>query len=161
MSTQGNDEEDRRRAYADQPAPDRHPVLVAWIDLWDRCAPCCSEDLIKSTADCTAFRRLTRTTINPGVILLGNPGRHERVDPARPRTELAALKVESEPRRVAYSPDGRLLAVGMLQGTVALFETATHDRLFTLKGHTGTVFSVAFSPDGRSVATVPPATTGP
>jgi WD40 repeat protein len=69
------------------------------------------------------------------------------------RTELAALKLENEPRRVCFSPDGRWLAVGMIQGAVALFETAGRDRVFTLRGHTQTVFSVAFSPDGKTVAT--------
>jgi WD40 repeat protein len=59
---------------------------------------------------------------------------------------------------VAFSPDGRLLASGScgqrdsdcIQGEIKLWEVASGSEVRTLTGHTDRVFSVAFSPDGRS-----------
>ncbi|PZG52856.1 hypothetical protein C1I98_06690 [Spongiactinospora gelatinilytica] len=54
---------------------------------------------------------------------------------------------------VAFSPHGRVLATGSLDGTVGLWEVATGRRLTVLTGHTHYVGSVVFSPDGRVLAT--------
>ena len=58
---------------------------------------------------------------------------------------------------MAFSPDGRLLAAGGLDGTARLWDPATGKCLRTLTGHTGEAFGsvsgVAFSPDGRLLAT--------
>jgi RNA polymerase sigma factor (sigma-70 family) len=55
-------------------------------------------------------------------------------------------------RAVAYSPDGRTLATGQLDGVIVLRDAATGQERATLKGHTGGVNGLAFSPDGRSLA---------
>ncbi len=51
---------------------------------------------------------------------------------------------------IAYSPDGRLLAEGLCSGQAVLFDAATGRRVRTIR--TGHPTSVAFSPDGRTVA---------
>jgi WD40 repeat protein len=64
---------------------------------------------------------------------------------------------------VAFSPDGRLLASGScskynspsgycIQGEIKLWEVASGSEVRTLTGHADWVNSVAFSPDGRLLA---------
>ena len=54
-------------------------------------------------------------------------------------------------RAVAYSSDGTLLAVGSSLG-VWLYDAHTYTEVALLTGHTDRVMSVAFSPDGRTLA---------
>ncbi|MDF5757674.1 protein kinase [Spongiactinospora sp. TRM90649] len=67
---------------------------------------------------------------------------------AQPARYAAPRSVSS----VAYSPDGRTLAVGTDEGPVELWDAATHRRIRVLTGAPGAVTSVTFSPDGRLVA---------
>jgi hypothetical protein len=55
-------------------------------------------------------------------------------------------------RAVAFSPDGRLLATGGQDGSVAVWETATGLRRLDFGGHAGPVTTLAFAPDGRLLA---------
>lgn len=54
---------------------------------------------------------------------------------------------------VAYSPDGRRIAAGGMDGTVALFDAATGKLLHTLDGHFKPVRDLTFTPDSRQVIT--------
>jgi WD40 repeat protein len=57
-------------------------------------------------------------------------------------------------QRILYAPDGDLLATaGVQQGTVTLYEGNSGRLLRTLLGHKDTVNSLAFSPDGKLLAT--------
>ncbi len=53
---------------------------------------------------------------------------------------------------LAFSPNGRMLAGGCQDGTVRLWETHAGKCLKILQGHTSKVWSVAFSPDGKTLA---------
>jgi WD40 repeat protein/serine/threonine protein kinase len=53
---------------------------------------------------------------------------------------------------LAYSPDGKRLAVATVEGAVQLWDTATKQRVNTFNGHSGYLYMVAFSPDGTQLA---------
>jgi WD40 repeat protein len=55
---------------------------------------------------------------------------------------------------VAFSPDSRYLASGSYDSTVKVWDVKALDSAepVTLRGHTASVYSVAFSPDGRRLA---------
>jgi WD40 repeat protein len=53
---------------------------------------------------------------------------------------------------VGFSPDGRRLATGRGDPTVKVWDLAAGKVCLTLKGHQQRVLSVAFSPDGKLIA---------
>lgn len=53
---------------------------------------------------------------------------------------------------MAFSPDGRLLAIAGHDGTVRLWEPGGNSRVRELTGHTAWVWAVAFFPDRRLLA---------
>ena len=53
---------------------------------------------------------------------------------------------------VAFSPDGKRLAMASIDEHMRIWDTSSGREVFTLKGHTGSVNSVAFSSDGNRVA---------
>ncbi|HVK11578.1 MAG TPA: WD40 repeat domain-containing protein [Gemmataceae bacterium] len=65
---------------------------------------------------------------------------------------LAQREIRGGVRRVRFSPDGSLLGVAYGRN-VLVWDVATGDEVHRLTGHKRTVQDVAFSPDGRLVAT--------
>jgi WD40 repeat protein len=63
-------------------------------------------------------------------------------------------RVHGQCLNVAFSPDARRLATGGEENTVQIWDVQTGDLLQTLRGHSGDVYTVAFSPDsdGRWLA---------
>jgi len=79
---------------------------------------------------------------------------HVRVLSTANDVELARLKAPS-PRSLAFSPDGKLLAIGEgktpLNG-VRVWDTATWKERSPLEKHENVITSVAFAPNGQSIA---------
>jgi WD40 repeat protein len=53
---------------------------------------------------------------------------------------------------VAFSPNGKLLALGDTNGEIRLYQLVDGQQILTCKGHTNWVVSLAFSPDGSILA---------
>jgi WD40 repeat protein len=53
---------------------------------------------------------------------------------------------------IAYSPDGKWLAVGLDNGSVRLLDVIRQQEIHLLKGHTDRIYSVAFAPDNKTIA---------
>ena len=54
--------------------------------------------------------------------------------------------------RIAWSPNGKILASPSRDGTIRLWGVETGQHLGTLGGHSGGVLSVAWSPNGQVLA---------
>ena len=55
---------------------------------------------------------------------------------------------------MAFSPDGRWIVSGNSDKTLKVWDAATGQRTLSLRGHTRSVDSVAFSADGRRIVSV-------
>lgn len=70
------------------------------------------------------------------------------------RLDLADYSMGSETLEIAFSPDSSLIALaGSMDGNVEIFNTADGTSVMLLSGHSQTVNQVAFSPDGKTIAT--------
>src|SRR5262249_43086471 len=98
----------------------------------------------------------------PGWVLL--PGQEGAVpQPARAREEalpagaLARLGAArflnfGRPFALAFSPDGKALAVGSWDGAITQWDLATRQPVREWDGHPGPVTALAFAPDGQTLA---------
>jgi len=59
----------------------------------------------------------------------------------------------SNPRSVAFSPDGKRLLAGSVARVAVIWDVESGEELRRLGGFTSVVNSVAFSPDGKKIAT--------
>ena len=63
------------------------------------------------------------------------------------------LDVPGRSSNLALSPNGRLVACGVWDGTVKLYDADAGTELRTLRGHTEQVHAVVFSPDSQRLGT--------
>jgi WD40 repeat protein/serine/threonine protein kinase len=68
--------------------------------------------------------------------------------------EFSSLQCEGKVCCVSYRKDGVQMAIGLENGHIALYkkEKQAYKPIMTLKGHSGSVMSIAYSPDGRELA---------
>jgi WD40 repeat protein len=55
---------------------------------------------------------------------------------------------------IAFSPDGKLVALGTMYGQVAIWNHTTGMDVFAIKGHDGRITQAGFLPDGKTLVTV-------
>ena len=55
--------------------------------------------------------------------------------------------------QIAFSPDDKILACGSFGGKIELWDMLNHQRVATLNEHTSEIMALAFSPDGKTLAT--------
>jgi WD40 repeat protein len=68
--------------------------------------------------------------------------------------ERLALPVEEMAYTIAFSPDGRRLAVGTRFGQGSgVWDVATGEKLFAISGHSASIGTITYSPDGSQIAT--------
>lgn len=61
---------------------------------------------------------------------------------------------ETEPLLAAlFSPDSKRILAGLSDGSAAVWDIATHRKLFVMKGHTGAISCMAYSSDGKQIVT--------
>jgi WD40 repeat protein len=54
---------------------------------------------------------------------------------------------------LAWSPDGRLIAVAGASPEVTIYDAESGSRVAAAKGHTAGIYTLAFSPDSQQLAT--------
>ncbi|MDI1433284.1 WD40 repeat domain-containing protein [Polyangium sorediatum] len=95
---------------------------------------------------------LGRITLSGNGKLLGAAGNRMRVWNAQTGATVREEKLKDSPWDFALSPDGSWAAVGV-EGAILLFSlTTTNAPARPLLGHTGPVEALAFSPDGKRLA---------
>jgi WD40 repeat protein len=81
-------------------------------------------------------------------VLPGLVGRPAKIDGLR-RWQVETAALSSEPRCVAWSTDGKLLAVGMASGEIRLLEGSTLRPVRFLYGHEGLITALSWTKAGR------------
>ncbi|GAX84435.1 hypothetical protein CEUSTIGMA_g11855.t1 [Chlamydomonas eustigma] len=94
-----------------------------------------------------------------GAVVLWNISSGEESAVFKAELSLPALADDKQRRTerfvlsVAFSPDGKRLACGAMDGTVAVYDVASGTALGVLQGHYKPVRSLTFLPDSRSLLT--------
>ena len=89
------------------------------------------------------------------IVAAGSPDNKVRLWEVSTRREIATLvhgEIGPSLHAVAFSPTRPILASGSQDGMIKLWNVSTGGHIATLESHSGSVFSVAFSPDGATLA---------
>ena len=91
---------------------------------------------------------------SPPAAVYGHDARVTVLDAATGQETGAMLRHNSNVKSIAFSPDGRRLASGTVDGAVMVWDTETGRESRSFKGRTSAVISLAFSPDGSRLTSV-------
>ena len=89
-----------------------------------------------------------------------SPGRARLWDPITWKPVGLPLEHPGSVMAISFSPDGKLIVTGGLEGTACLWRTDTGERVGAALEHKGVVGCAVFSPDGRTFATGGPSPSG-
>lgn len=67
------------------------------------------------------------------------------------QTPIAGFTYNNNATSIAFSPDGRLIAIGSEKSTIRLLDIPSGQEIKTLTGHSGSIGTIAFSPDGQMI----------
>ena len=68
------------------------------------------------------------------------------------KESIATLEAEDEVTSLTFTQDGGLLATGLRDGSISLWDVETQELVFTDKSHEDDVTALAFSSDGAKLA---------
>jgi WD40 repeat protein len=122
--------------------------LDGTVKVWDTAGP---QGVVRVKGFDKEVRRLEFTA--GGTLLAADRGGAVvRLEASTGRRQGAAAAKVLQALSVAFSPDGRLVALGTIQGEVQVCDVETGKERFTLKPPAGLVYGLAFSPDGKTLA---------
>jgi WD40 repeat protein len=107
----------------------------------------------KSTLDAREFKAITALAVSADGTQVATITSEGQVQVRDSLTGIMKARIAGRRRTsLAYAPDSLLLAIGDDEGTVRLCDTATGKDLQVFKSEGGAAQSVAFSPDGKFLA---------
>jgi WD40 repeat protein len=135
----------------------RHAVISSW-ELGDRyyggVMKLCdlrtgkeTRSIYKRNDNCCA----TAVAVSPNLKFLGSVSAYLSIWEVSSGMEFRRLEQQAQPSAVAFSPDGRSVLSGHVDGTIRFWELATGRERDCIKGHNGEVQSVTFSQNGLQV----------
>lgn len=139
--------------------------LKAWIDGGAK-GPEAGETVAVAVAEIPKIE--PRSPLKPQIFdLAWRPGGHlialagykevRLIDPSSQQVKAKLEGEEGAVRAIAFSRDGKLLAAAgglpAQHGQVEIWDVDTRKRIQTISGHADCIYGVAFSPDGKSIAT--------
>ncbi len=107
--------------------------------------------LASFTGQISKWNRITTLSFSSNGVLLA-VGNTRRIHVMASNELMLLRKIESGTTTLVFVPDSPLLVSGgRIDGGIELWDIETGDKLTTLRGHTATVKTLAFSPNGKTL----------